>query len=253
MRRGGAAMLGSLQRLVLVLSLILGSGKLVKAQGTPNRVAFVQSSPSQALASPLRHVLPLNSSVSLIQAQGNFHDGSGFRITENYQHQNPNSLFPFRETTTSFMAESRLPVAKVWGARLQVNFFAVTLHTGNVMLGPLISSDASQRARRFGQPRSTSLYGIGVRVPATGGCTDSTAPSLPRYVSRGHANSGSKPLRCRQDVGRYYRDRGKVLHALREGTARTGSQHSRNRRWTGRTRSEDARKGSNPAKEAKLD
>jgi hypothetical protein len=47
-RRGGAAMLGSLQRLVLVLSLILGSGRLAKAQGTPNRVAFVQSSPTGA-------------------------------------------------------------------------------------------------------------------------------------------------------------------------------------------------------------
>ena len=151
-------MLGSLQRLVLVLSLILGSGRLAKAQGAPNRVAFVQSSPSQTLASPLRHALPLNSSVLLTQRHG-------FRMTENYERQNPNSLSPLQETNTSFVAESRLPVAKVWGARLQVNFFAVTLHTGNVMLGPLISSDASQRARQFGQPRSTSLYGIGVRVP----------------------------------------------------------------------------------------
>lgn len=148
-RRGVAAMLGPLQRLVLVLSLILGSRTLAQAQSTPNRVAFVQSS-SQTLASPLRHALPLNSS---------------FRMTENYERQNPSSRSPLQETNTSFVAESRLPVAKVWGARLQVNFFAVTLHTGNVMLGPLISSDASQRARQFGQPRSTSLYGIGVRVP----------------------------------------------------------------------------------------
>lgn len=158
-------MLGPLQRLVLVLSLILGTEALAEAQSTGHQIAFVQPSPSQMLASPLRHTLPLNSSLLLIRRQGNSHEGSGFRITENYQHQNPNSLFPLRETTTSFMAESRLPVAKVWGARLQVNFFAVTLHTGNVMLGPLISSDESQRARQFGQPRSTSLYGTGVRVP----------------------------------------------------------------------------------------
>lgn len=164
-RRGVAAMPGPLQRLVLVLSLILGSGTLAKAQSTPNRVEFVQSSPSQTLAYPLRHALPLNSSVLLTQWHGNFPDISGFRMTENYERQNPNSVSPLQETNTSFVAESRLPVAKVWGARLQVNFFAVTLHTGNVMLGPLSSSDASQRARQFGQPRSTSLYGIGVRVP----------------------------------------------------------------------------------------
>lgn len=158
-------MLGSLQRLVLVLSLMVASQTLAEAQSTAHQVAFVQSSPSQTLASPLRHALPLNSSVLLTQWHGNFHDISGFRITENYEHHNADSLSLLQETNTSFVAESRLPVAKVWGARLQVNFFAVTLHTGNVMLGPLISSDASQRARQFGQPRSTSLYGIGVRVP----------------------------------------------------------------------------------------
>jgi hypothetical protein len=35
-----------------------------------------------------------------------------------------------------------LLVAQLWGARLQVNLFAVTLHTGNVMLGPLVTNEA---------------------------------------------------------------------------------------------------------------
>jgi hypothetical protein len=159
------AMVVSLQRLVLVLSLILGSQALAEAQSTAHQVAFVQSSPSQMLASPLRHALPLNSSVSLIQRQGNFHDSSGFRIAENYEHQNPDSLSLFQEIKTSFVAESRLPITQAWGARLQVNFFAVTLNTGNVMLGPLVSSEASQHPRQFGERRSVSLYGIGVSVP----------------------------------------------------------------------------------------
>ena len=158
-------MLGSLQRLVLVLSLMVASQTLAEAQSTAHQVAFVQQFPSQMLTSSLRPTLPPKSSWLLIQRQGDLREGSGFRITENYEHHNANSLSLLQETNTSFVAESRLPVAKVWGARLQVNFFAVTLHTGNVMLGPLVSTDASQRARQFGQPRSTSLYGIGVRVP----------------------------------------------------------------------------------------
>src|ERR1700758_4558942 len=188
-------MLGPLQRLVLVLSLILGSGTLAKAQSTPNRVAFVQSSSSQTLASPLRHALPLNSSVLLTQWHGNFHDISGFRMTENYERQNPNSLSPLQETNTSFVAESRLPVAKVWGARLQVNFFAVPLRAGNVMLGPLTSGDASQRARQFGQPRSTSLYGIGVRVPLGRDARWESSTGLLRSLQRiVHGGSGDIEL-----------------------------------------------------------
>src|ERR1700719_2067600 len=62
--------------------------------------------------------------------------------------------------------------------------------------------------------RTYSVYGT------TGGCTDSNATPLSRYVSRGHANPWSQPLRCRQDVGRYHRDRGEVLHALCERIAR---------------------------------
>ena len=104
-------MLGSLQRLVLVLSLILGTEALAEAQSTAHQVAFVQSSPSQTLESPLRHALPLNSSVLLTQWHGNFYDGSGFHMTENYERQNPNSLSPLQETNTSFVAETRLPIA----------------------------------------------------------------------------------------------------------------------------------------------
>ena len=111
------------------------------------------------------HAVPLASSVLLTQQQGNFHDGHGFRIAEDYRDQTPVSISAFQETKTSFVTESRLPFAQIWGARMRVSFFDVTLKTGNIMLGPLASNEALHRPRRPGEPRSADLYGIGVSVP----------------------------------------------------------------------------------------
>ena len=158
-------MLDSLKRLVLVLGLILGSHARAGAQSTEHRIAFVQSLPSSMLVLPPRHAVSLASSVLLIQQQGNFHDGYGFRIAGNYGDQNPGSLSPFQETKTWFLTESRLPVAQIWGARMRVSLFKVTLKTGNIMLGPLAANEALHRPSHPGGPRSTDLYGIDVSVP----------------------------------------------------------------------------------------
>jgi hypothetical protein len=154
----------SLKRLVLLLGLTLGSHTGARAQSTEHRVAFVQLPSSQMIVSPPRQTPPLGSSVLLIQ-QADFHVGYRFRVTEGSEHQNPTSPFPFQQTKTSFVTESRLLVAQLWGARLQVNLFAITPHFGNVMLGPLILGDALHRPRQFGEPASFGLYGIGVSVP----------------------------------------------------------------------------------------
>src|SRR5580704_2168548 len=153
------AMLVFLKRLVLVVGLILGSHARAGAQSTEYRVAFVQSPPSQMIVSSPRQAPPFGSSVLLIQQQVDFHRGYDFRVAANYELQNPNSLFPFQQTKTSFVTESRLLVAQLWGARLQVNLFAVTLYTGNVMLGPLVTNEAFHRPRQFGAPSSFGLYG----------------------------------------------------------------------------------------------
>ena len=159
------SMLDSLKRLVLVLGLILSGHTRAGAQSTDHRIAFVQSPPSSMIVFPPRHAVPPASSVLLIQQQGNFHDGYGFRITGIYRDQNPGSLSPFQETKTSFVTESRLPVAQVWGARMRVSLFKVTLKTGNIMLGPLAANEALYHPRHPGDPRSTDLYGIDVSVP----------------------------------------------------------------------------------------
>jgi hypothetical protein len=158
-------MLVSLTRLVLVVGLIFGSHARAVAQSTEHRVAFVQSLPSQMIVPSPRQAAPFGSSVLLIQQQEGFNRGYDFRVAANYELQNPNSLFPFQQTKTSFVTESRLLVAQLWGARLQVNLFVVTLHTGNVVLGPLVTNDAIHRPRQFGALSSFGFYGIGVSVP----------------------------------------------------------------------------------------
>ena len=112
-----------------------------------------------------RQTPPFGSSVQLIQQLGDFHGGYGFRVTASSEHQNPTSLFLFQQTKTPFVTESRLLVTQLWGARLQVNLFAITPHSGNVMLGPLILGDALHRPKQFGEPASFGLYGIGITVP----------------------------------------------------------------------------------------
>lgn len=153
----------SLKRLVLLLGLILGSHTGARAQSTEHRVAFIQLPSSQMIVFPSRQAPPLGSSVLLIQQHGDFHVGYGFRVTESDEHQNP--ISPFQQTKTPFVTESRLRVAQIWGARLQVNLFVVTFHSGNFMLGPLVSNEAFHRPRQVGEPPSFGLYGIGVSVP----------------------------------------------------------------------------------------
>jgi hypothetical protein len=155
-------MLVSLKRLVLVLSLILGFDARAAAQSTEHRTAFLESLPSPTVVSAPSHTLPLASSLLLIQRQVDFHDVHGFCITGNYRRQNPGGFPSFQETKTLFATESRLPVAQIWGARLRVNFFVLTLNTRNIMLGPLVTNDTFDRPRQL---RSVDLYGIGVSVP----------------------------------------------------------------------------------------
>lgn len=153
----------SLKRVVLLLGLTLGSHTGAGAQSTEHRIAFIQSPASKMIVFPPRQAPPLGSSVLLIQQHGDFHVGYGFRVTESDEHQNP--ISPFQETKTPFVTESRLRVAQIWGARLQVNLFVVTFHSGNFMLGPLVSNEAFHRPRQVGEPPSFGLYGIGVSVP----------------------------------------------------------------------------------------
>jgi len=153
-------MLVPLKRLLLVLGLVLSIQTPARAQSTERHVAFVQPPPSAMTVFPPRHELLFVSPV--FSHRSDFDNGRGFRITANYRHLNLDSLSPLQETKTLFETQSRLPVAQVWGGRLQVNLFMGTLRTRNFVLGPLSPNDASQRARQLS---SASLYGVGVSLP----------------------------------------------------------------------------------------
>ena len=78
--------------------------------------------------------------------------------TEEEQHE----LIPLQVTNTPFATESRVPIAPLLGARLQLNVFVLNVRNGNVMLGP---TPASETLHAPAQARSTEFYGFGVSIP----------------------------------------------------------------------------------------
>jgi hypothetical protein len=108
---------------------------------------------------------------------------SAFSLAENLPSRNFATLFPYQETKTSFVTELRvpvaefhLPVAQLAASSLRIGFFMQTLHDNNVTFGPLA---AAQALHSFSQPRSVSLYGVGVSVPLGKQSSPDTSQSLP--------------------------------------------------------------------------
>jgi hypothetical protein len=71
-------------------------------------------------------------------------------------------LIPLQVTNTPFATESRLPIAPLLGARLQLNVSMLSVRNGNVMLGP---TPASETLHAPAQARSAEFYGFSVSIP----------------------------------------------------------------------------------------
>ena len=119
----------------------------------------------------------------MVLAHTNLADESAFRVTEILPSPNLSTLFAYQETKTSFVtevrvpvAEFRLPVTQLRGSNLRFGFFMQTLHNSDVALGPLV---ATQALHSFSQPRSVSLYGVGVSIPLGKQSTAAISQSLP--------------------------------------------------------------------------
>ena len=69
-----------------------------------------------------------------------------------------------------------MPVGQFRGSSLRFGFFMQTLYNGNVALGPLA---AAQALHSFSQPRSASLYGVGVSIPLGRQSHADSSQSLP--------------------------------------------------------------------------
>ena len=134
-----------------------------QSSGHPARVASFAWLSSAVSVSPLGS--PMNHTDT-------FTGESVFRVTENFPSRNLATLVPYQETKTSFVTEVhvpvgelRMPVGQFRGSSLRFGFFMQTLHNSNVSLGPLV---ATQALHSFSQPRSDSLYGVGVSIPLGG-------------------------------------------------------------------------------------
>jgi hypothetical protein len=97
--------------------------------------------------------------------------------TEEDQHQ----IIPLQVTATPFATESRVPIAPLLGARLQLNFSTLNIRNGNVMLGP---TPASEILHAPAQARSAELYGLGVSIPLGRGPRAQTSENLLRSAMR---------------------------------------------------------------------
>lgn len=103
---------------------------------------------------------------------------------------------PVETVRTLFVTQSSLPIAPLWGGRLQLGAFESTLNMQNVQLGPSASGGPQDfrplRGEGYrGMPRSVSLVGISLTVRF--GRHVQTGPSthvwrcLAWIVGRGHA------------------------------------------------------------------
>jgi hypothetical protein len=72
------------------------------------------------------------------------------------------NLLTLHENKTSFLTESRIPIAQIGGTRLELNVFMLNFHAGNLTRGAQGALDPIRSGRLL---RTPDLYGIGLRIP----------------------------------------------------------------------------------------
>lgn len=158
----------------LVFTTVLLFAMAIAQPSAAQGLTFVarQSSPHPTRLAPFAWLSSAISITPLVASTNHpdiFTRASAFRFSEDPPSPNFATLFSYQETKTSFVtevrvpvAEFRLPVAQLAASNLRVGFFMQTLHNSNVALGPLA---AMQALHSLSQPRSISLYGVGVSIP----------------------------------------------------------------------------------------
>ena len=186
----------SFSRLVIVIAhlamttfaMAIFFGVAIVQPAAAQGLAFVagQSSPHPARAASfawLSSAVSVSPLVSPMNHPDTFNGESVFHVTASFASRNFATIFPYQETKTSFVTEVhvpvgelRLPVGQFRGSSLRFGFFMQTLYNGNVALGPLA---AAQALHSFSQPRSASLYGVGVSIPLGRQSHADSSQSLP--------------------------------------------------------------------------
>jgi hypothetical protein len=88
----------------------------------------------------------------------------------------------FQTTKTPFMTQSRLPLGRAFGSRLQFNFDMTSTNNKNLIMGPLVPAQTTETA--FAQARTDDRYGISLSVPLGRGAESSASKGLLWGLSR---------------------------------------------------------------------
>lgn len=179
----------SSRRLLALFVVIVGFPSLAFAQRAPSLGSseFRHSSSlpvfSSSISSPRNSVssMSIGSSRSTLNIRSaSFYDEHRFAQSTGEQIR-LDKLVPIEVTTTPFATESKVPVAPLLGARLQLHFSVMTVRNANVMLGPL---PASELLHAPAQARSPELYGFGVNIPLGRGTHLETSNNILQSVMR---------------------------------------------------------------------
>jgi len=182
-------MLPSTRRISLLIVFIVGFASSARAQRSQSSLASIEWRRSATASSAWGSSSAKTSfsSVSLASNRStvnkrstNFDDEHRFAKSTAEQNQ-ATDLLPIQETSTPFATESRVPVAPLLGARLQLNISVTSVRNGNVMLGPEPASETLHAPR---QSRSADLYGFGVSIPLSRGAQVQPSKNLLRTVAR---------------------------------------------------------------------
>ncbi|MGB8540850.1 MAG: hypothetical protein WCD49_04350 [Candidatus Acidiferrales bacterium] len=150
---------------VAIVFVILTTCQPASAQGL---VAFAQqSAPATHRATSFALLATSGATFFVTSASSIYHpensaDEFAFRAAAIYPEQNFSALLPVQETKTSFITELRVPLAQLYGNRVHLGFFVLTMQNGNLTFGPLATLQALHSPS---QPRSVNLYGVGLSIP----------------------------------------------------------------------------------------
>jgi hypothetical protein len=148
----------------VVLFIVSAAGQPAAAQGL---VTFAQqSAPHPYSSTSFASLAYIGATFAVTSTSPIYHptnssDEFAFRAA-NFPDQNFNALLPVQETKTSFITELRVPLAQIYGNRVRLGFFVLTMQNGTTTLGPLATLQALHSPSL---PRSVNLYGVGLSIP----------------------------------------------------------------------------------------
>jgi hypothetical protein len=127
------------KRFILLLGMFLGSHVPVAGQTPVPQIVLAQEHGAQIMTIPRTvSILLLTPSFLLSQDPGKFPAHSSLLFAGAYERDHSlQHLSPMDEVKTLTLTQSSLPLAQLWGGRLQLDAFQSTLHMQNVQLGPL--------------------------------------------------------------------------------------------------------------------